>query len=211
MGNETDRRRLPQQARSAGRVDAILEAARLLLQELDLSEVSPRTVASRAGVSPATVYRYFADFDELVDALLVEHSQMAERTVAEALQKSRHRTISGVFELIASAYIDLYTYHPELAIGWKSAALADRQGVIEERSDRSLAIIMGKHLVQRKLVPAFSADDQALLHAQWTTAGTLMGIIIRSEEPARTALIRELLALVHHFATRYQPAAKKRL
>jgi AcrR family transcriptional regulator len=198
-----DQRRVPQQQRSKQCVEAILAAARSLLQTDEPAHISTRDVAARAGVSPAVVYRYFADIDEIVDALLAEHAAIAESMVAEALARSEHQSIGDVFEFVIRSYLDLYSRRRDLTVAWRSPALAERQRHIEEPSDRSLALAVGDHLVTRGLLTELDPRHIALLCAHWTTAGALIGLILRSDEAAKPQLVDELIALAHFFASRY--------
>lgn len=56
-------------ARRAETVERLLLAAATLLDEMGHDDLAMRTVAQRAGVSPATVYSYFASKDHLLAAL----------------------------------------------------------------------------------------------------------------------------------------------
>lgn len=196
-------RRTPSQDRSARRVAAILTAARSLLQERPASEVSIRAVAERAGTSPASVYRYFDDLDEVLDALVVEHATAAERAVADALAASRHRSVAGVFDLVVRTYLDLYERRPELTVGWRSATLADRQRAIEEASDEGLARVLGAHLQARGLIDAITPEIEARLVADWTVAGTALGLVLAAAPEHRAARTADLAALVRWLADRY--------
>lgn len=196
-------RRAPTQARSAKRVGLVLDAARALLQEHDPAEVTIRAVAERAGTSPASVYRYFDDVDQVIDVLLTEHATEAEQAVAAALDHSRARTVAGVFELVVRTYLDLYDRRPELTVVWRSPALADRQRAVEERSDAGLAVAVGTHLVSRGLLSALTPAVETRLIAHWTTAGALLGVVLRTAGDERAALEAELVALVRWFAGRY--------
>jgi AcrR family transcriptional regulator len=198
-----EQRRVPQQQRSKQCVESILVAARSLLQTDEPAHISTRDVAARAGVSPAVVYRYFADIDEIIDALLAEHAAIAESMVADALARSEHQSIGDVFELVIRGYLDLYTRRRDLTIAWRSPALAERQRHIEDPSDRSLALAVGKHLVAGGLLTELAPREISLLCAHWTTAGALIGLILRSEEADRPQLVDELIALAHFFASRY--------
>ena len=71
-------RRLPRQGRSAARVADILAAARRLLQTDELGDLTVRAIAAEAGVGTASVYRYFADVDEIVDVHL-KRGRVVER------------------------------------------------------------------------------------------------------------------------------------
>lgn len=52
-------RRPPRQDRSTAKIETIVSATARLLAEAQPSESTARTIAAEAGVSPATVYRYF--------------------------------------------------------------------------------------------------------------------------------------------------------
>lgn len=64
-GDAAGRRRLPALQRRA----QILEVARELFSREGIDETSMRNIAGRAGVSPAVLYRHFADKDALLFAL----------------------------------------------------------------------------------------------------------------------------------------------
>ncbi len=196
-------RRAPRQERSTERVAAILDAARELFQELPSQDVSIRSIADRARTSPASVYRYFDDLDQLADALVVEHSEVATTAVADALATSRHTTVSGVFALVAQTYLDLYERRPELTLAWRSAAMAHRQQAIEEASDEGLACTLGTHLCRRRLIDGLTPQIEARLAADWTVAGTVLGLVLRAAPEYRDDRVTDLKALVRWFASRY--------
>lgn len=196
-------RRLPQQGRSAAKIDAIVSATALLLADTQPSELTARTIAIESGVSPATVYRYFRDVDHVVDAVLVEHADAATAAVTEALSASRHRTVAGVFQLVIDTHLRLYSDRPHLTVGWASEELARRRRQIETESDRSMAKQVGRHLVDKGLIVRLTTTEERLLDAHWATAGTLLGIALESDAAGQRALHEELRRLVQHFAGRY--------
>jgi AcrR family transcriptional regulator len=63
------RRRLPKQERSRRLVDAVLEAARLVLTESGSDALTTVNVAQRAGVSVGSLYQYFSGRDALLFAI----------------------------------------------------------------------------------------------------------------------------------------------
>jgi AcrR family transcriptional regulator len=64
------RRRTPKQERSRRLVEAIVEAARLVLAESGPEALTTVNVAQRAGVSVGSLYQYFAGRDALLYAVL---------------------------------------------------------------------------------------------------------------------------------------------
>ncbi len=73
------RRRMPKQERSRRLVDAIVEAARLVLAENGADALTTVNVAQRAGVSVGSLYQYFAGRDALLFAIFeAEHARFTE-------------------------------------------------------------------------------------------------------------------------------------
>ncbi len=61
--------RKPTQERAIATYERLLDAAGELLEELGVERISTNLVAERAGVSPPTLYNYFADKYDLLAAL----------------------------------------------------------------------------------------------------------------------------------------------
>lgn len=196
-------RRSPRQGRSAERVVTILGAARQLLQSDDVGDVTVRRIAAYAGVTPASVYRYFADVDEIVDHLLVEHAEASATAVHDALAAPAPGSVGEVFERVLRAFLDLYADRPDLTIVWRSPALADRQRRHDATADREIAGEIGRHLVQIGLVRQVGPDLHGRLAAHFEVAGALLGAVLRSDGVLRQTLEDDLLALVRHLGSLY--------
>jgi AcrR family transcriptional regulator len=61
----------PRQQRSRANRDQILDTTAALLAELPYPEIGTKLIAERAGVSVGSLYRYFADKDEITRALVL--------------------------------------------------------------------------------------------------------------------------------------------
>lgn len=202
-------RHRPQQDRSSAKVESIVSATALLLRTAHPSDLTARTIAASAGVSPATVYRYFRDVDDVVESVLVAHADAANAAVSAALATSRHRTVAGVFRLVVDTHLRLYEARPDLTATWKSEELAERRRNIEIESDRSLAQQVGRHLVDKGLIAHLTSTEELLLDAHWATAGTLLGRALGADHTASPILLDELRRLVEHFSTRYAPSVRR--
>ncbi|MEQ1507221.1 MAG: TetR/AcrR family transcriptional regulator [Myxococcota bacterium] len=73
-------RRTPKQDRAHATVDAVIEAAARVLVEDGYDRLTTNRVAERAGVSIGTLYQYFPNKDEIVQALV--HRIADERIAA---------------------------------------------------------------------------------------------------------------------------------
>lgn len=198
-------RRRPAQARSTATVAAVLQAARELLQ--DGGELSARTIAARAGIAAPTVYRYFADTDAVIDALVIEHARAAEAMVEEVLATDPGDDIAVTFDRVLDAYLGFYAAHPELTVVWRSTEMAERQRLIEERSDRGLAHRLVSHLV---VGGAIAARDRRIVEARvatyWQMAGVALAAVLQAPGPRERRVAEgDARAFVEHAARRCAP------
>ena len=118
MTTAPTQRREPTQARSRRTVTRILDAAAAIVDEHGVDAATTRTIADRAGVAYPSLYRFFADRDEIFDRLLQRHlADIDDR--AEAAENTWD--ISSAWDLF-SAELDLhiayYREHPSAAKLW---------------------------------------------------------------------------------------------
>ncbi|MCB0862515.1 MAG: TetR/AcrR family transcriptional regulator [Solirubrobacterales bacterium] len=81
-------RREPRQARSRDMVERIVEGAIRVLVSDGYHEASTNRIARQAGVSPGSVYQYFANKEEIVDAISVRMIAATALEMEPALRES---------------------------------------------------------------------------------------------------------------------------
>jgi AcrR family transcriptional regulator len=194
--------RAPQQQRSTARVQAILDAARDLLQRHPEESVTSSTIAAEASVPVSAFYRWFDDVDDLLDVLVAEHAK-ATAVALDAALAEPSASVAEAFERALDAHLALYRARPELTRVWFSTQLAARQAELDLRADQELAHRVGTHLVDSGLIDALDEATAVRLDAHWLTAGALLGALLAAEPAHRDDLELELRALVDHLATRY--------
>jgi AcrR family transcriptional regulator len=113
----TTTRRRPAQERSRRTVERIVDAGAAVLADVGYHQASTNRIAAAAGVSPGTLYGYFAEKDEIVaavidrvvdgfgDAVSPALRAAAGRPVAEAARVDalRDRVADVTFHLVAAA------------------------------------------------------------------------------------------------------------
>lgn len=102
------KRRTPRQARSAGTVASIVEAAAQILERGGLAAFTTNAVAERAGVSIGTLYQYFADKNELLMALARDEMEAALVEVGRALQGGDDPSIEGRVRAMVRAIVHAF-------------------------------------------------------------------------------------------------------
>src|SRR5271168_2013473 len=97
-------RRKPVQRRSRERVEAILKAATDLLAEGGVDALTMRSLAERAEIPTATIYRYFANREEIISAYLDHELERIDEAVAVAVAELDQVTIRSLAETVALAH-----------------------------------------------------------------------------------------------------------
>ncbi|MET9764422.1 TetR/AcrR family transcriptional regulator [Streptomyces sp. NPDC006372] len=100
----TSLRRAPVQRRSAERLTRILDACADLLDEVGYDALSTRAVAQRAGVPIGSVYRFFGNKRQMVDALGQRNLERYSARVTERLAEAG----AGGWRVAMDAVLDEY-------------------------------------------------------------------------------------------------------
>lgn len=111
-------RRAPAQERSRRTVRRIVDAAEAIVSEQGVDAATTRAISQRAKVAAPSLYRFFADRDEILDTLLVrlvaeldERSRAAEETWAPA-------GAEDLVRLEMDLAVDYFRSHPSLSALW---------------------------------------------------------------------------------------------
>jgi AcrR family transcriptional regulator len=167
-------RRTPRQDRSKEMVEAIVQAGMLVLREEGPERLTTKRIAERAGVAVGSLYRYFADKDDVLEAVFrQQHEEFWDKAVlwvprlaALPLEKAvalivdaginRHRAL---YEMHPEFYLDhsvrytLSTFHPngpDRATKWVAMILdchRDELAMASERAAFLLTRALGAVLV----------------------------------------------------------------
>jgi AcrR family transcriptional regulator len=111
----------PVQARSAARLDELLDAAAGVIDEVGYERLTTAMVAERAGASIGTVYRYFPDRIAVLQALARRHLERVAERVATAVLDDAHATWWDAYQAVLEVFIDAYRREP----GFRSLRFGD--------------------------------------------------------------------------------------
>jgi AcrR family transcriptional regulator len=108
LGRSAQLRNEPVQARSAARLEALLDAAASVVEELGYERLTTAMVAERAGASIGTVYRYFPDRIAVLQALAARNLDRVLGQIRVAFTDHHHDTwlsaMSAAFDVFVSAF-----------------------------------------------------------------------------------------------------------
>ena len=106
--NQQVARRKPQQERALEKIGLMLEAATRILDKHGLAGLTTNRVAEVAGVSIGTVYQYFNDKSELLDALAAREVRALSDSVLAALTGPAPAEPGGRVRALVRAVLDAY-------------------------------------------------------------------------------------------------------
>ncbi|MBL1097877.1 TetR/AcrR family transcriptional regulator [Streptomyces coffeae] len=112
------RRRQPVQARSRETVERILDATAALIDEGGVDAVTTRAVAQRAGITAPSLYRFFADREQIIDELVRRHLVRLQAFVAVAEQDWTPSSLLDFVEHELDIYVRYFRAHPNANRLW---------------------------------------------------------------------------------------------
>jgi AcrR family transcriptional regulator len=122
--NTTELTRVPQQARSREKFDAILSATLRLIHAKGYEQVSMREIAREVGVPIASVYQYFPNKLAIVRQLWESYTSTLGEVLASELRAASSDPSTPTIERVVSRVVDHMVDHhrenPELLDVWRS-------------------------------------------------------------------------------------------
>ncbi|MER7406782.1 TetR/AcrR family transcriptional regulator [Streptomyces sp. NPDC000070] len=152
----TSLRRAPVQRRSAERLTRILDACADLLDEVGYDALSTRAVAQRAGVPIGSVYRFFGNKRQMVDALAQRNLERYSERVTQRLREAGDGGWREAMDAVLDEYLEMKRTAPgfslvdfgnQIPVGARQAEpnhrVADRltellSGYLDRRPDEEL-------------------------------------------------------------------------
>ncbi|WP_328404157.1 TetR/AcrR family transcriptional regulator [Streptomyces sp. NBC_00390] len=112
------RRRQPVQARSRETVERILDAAAVLLEDGGVEAVTTRAIAERAGITAPSLYRFFADREQILDALMEQHLERLRASLSEDEAGWSPASLAELVGRELDSFVAYFQAHPNAARLW---------------------------------------------------------------------------------------------
>jgi AcrR family transcriptional regulator len=146
-------RREPTQQRSRRTVRQILDAAEQIVGTQGVDAATTRAIAERAGVAIPSLYRFFADRDEILDALL-------EHMIADLDQHARAAEAAwqpgdpaGLIRLELDTHVAYFEAHPSVVALWFGGQVSPPVVQAIRVRNHALAVRVRALLISHHLVP----------------------------------------------------------
>ncbi|MGK5696843.1 TetR family transcriptional regulator [Streptomyces sp. URMC 128] len=116
MPHATSLRRAPVQRRSAERLARILDACADLLDEVGYDDLSTRAVAQRAAVPIGSVYRFFGNKRQMVDALAQRNLERYSERVTQRLRTAGDGGWREAMDAVLDEYLEMKRTAPGFSL-----------------------------------------------------------------------------------------------
>jgi AcrR family transcriptional regulator len=195
-------RRDPGQQRSREMVGRVVDAAERVLQDVDYQRASTNRIAAAAGVSPGSVYQYFADKDEIFDAVLERLAGRLAGGIVPVLHRAALLEPAPRTRMIVEAVLDAFEREAGLL-----RALIDRTPAAEQQQAVSTIRVRAEEMVYQSLASTPDAvRDLDLDRATWMIVelGAHFPVRYVLDRPpiAREAFVEDLVDLILRVAYR---------
>lgn len=104
----TPLRRRPVQQRSAQRVERMLAACAILIEELGYDGVTTTLIAERAGVAVGSLYQFFPDKRAVVQALTMRNLDYYMDLIGERLAEAPLNHWWDAVDVVFDAYVEMF-------------------------------------------------------------------------------------------------------
>jgi AcrR family transcriptional regulator len=189
-------RKLPTQARSRARVEAILKAAGALFGEVGYDGVTTNLIAERAGVPVGSIYQFFETKDDIIAALVERfqariHKLASEELDAPSAAWDRHVFVAKLVDGIAGIQSEANAFVCMFS-GSQSHARFDGLA-------RELRATLVGHLdrVFADAFPKLAKAERSRMLAAWSDiTGAMIASLDRSKPGERGKLLEELKTIL---------------
>jgi len=190
-------KRHPVQARSAARVDAILDAVATLVARAGLNAVTMRAVAATAGVPTGTIYQFFADKRALIQALALRYVSATPDVVDEVAAGD-----PGSWDEALAAVIDGYARMLREAPAMRALWLAGAMDAATRRFAGAADDAITERL-RALLSDLAGRPPDAATAADWRYIVTLVSVMLRTAFGQHARGDADLLERTERTATLY--------
>lgn len=152
----------PVQARSAARLEALLDAAAAVIDEIGYERLTTAMVAERAGASIGTVYRYFPDRIALLQALGARNLERVLTRVGDEVARPEHENWVAALTAAMALLVEAFRTEP----GFRGLRAGDVIDLRPVPGDRTAKSVIGDRMLDA-LMTRFDIDDSPELRVRF--------------------------------------------
>jgi AcrR family transcriptional regulator len=182
------------QARGQQRIQLLLDVAEQLFAEVGFEATTTNAIAARAGVSPGSLYQFFANKDAIAEALATRYLEQLHATQAYSFAPEVvHLPLDALIDRVVDPLVALHVAHPGFWTLLDGSTVSPRLAVatrnfmdaVHERAEAMFAA-RAPHLSAAERTRCAKVSVQ-LIRAP-------LPLVVAADEAERDAVVRELKA-----------------
>ncbi|MCU1406464.1 MAG: TetR/AcrR family transcriptional regulator [Glaciihabitans sp.] len=196
LGRSAQLRNEPVQARSAARLEALLDAAASVVEELGYERLTTAMVAERAGASIGTVYRYFPDRIAVLQALAARNLDRVLTRIRSEFADDKHDNWLAALTAGFEIFVDAFRTEP----GFRSLRVGDVIDLRPAPSPTTFNSLIAEEML-RILVERYGLDETPEAQFAFETAievtDSLVARAFAREAAGDPAFLNQAKLVVH--------------
>jgi AcrR family transcriptional regulator len=202
MDQQPNARPVVRRARGIQRIASILDAAETVFARIGYDEATTHHIAAQAGISPGSLYQFFANKEAIAKALVVRYAEELQRVYSTVFSlEAATLPFSQWIDQIVDALITFHLTHEAFHALFDAPPSLEVAGLTQQLPLE----------LQTRLELGFQVRAPRLPAAQRRLSATLVVQLFRAvprqilqvEEAERQLLVSELKTLLHRYLEPY--------
>jgi AcrR family transcriptional regulator len=183
------------QARGERRIEQILDVAAQVFAEVGFEAATTNAIAARAGMSPGSLYQFFANKDAIAEALAARFAARLQATREDAFAPEiAALPLDGMIDRVVDPLVAFYLAHPGFLALFAGSDVSPRLAVVTH--DFHEGVVKRAERILAARAPRLPRDKRkrvARVSVQIVRA--LLPLIAAADPAERSAMVDELKAV----------------
>lgn len=199
MDQQKETQAVRRRARGVQRIVSILDAAETVFTEMGYDEATTNHIAAKAGISPGSLYQFFSNKEEIVQALAARYTEELQGVYDSVFSiEAASLPLSQWLDQIFDRLVAFHLAHPAFLLLFSQGASLSQ-------------FASSAHTLQKEVQTRFEAGFQRrapnLSSMQRILCATMsvqlfkaiLPLLLWAEEAERRLLMRELKTVLHRY------------
>jgi AcrR family transcriptional regulator len=202
MDQQQNARPVVRRARGLQRIASILDAAETVFARIGYDEATTHHIAAQAGISPGSLYQFFANKEAIAKALVVRYAEELQRVYSTVFSlEAATLPFSQWIDQIVDALIAFHLTHEAFHALFDAPPSLEVAGLTQQLPRELQTRLELGFQVRAPRLPAVQRRLSATLVVQLFRAVPRQ--ILQVEEAERQLLVSELKTLLHRYLEPY--------
>jgi AcrR family transcriptional regulator len=199
MDQPKETQAIRRRAQGVRRIASILKAAEVVFTEMGYDEATTNHIAAQAGISPGSLYQFFSNKEEIVQALAAQYTEELKLVYESVFSvEAASLPLARWLDQIVDGLVTFHLAHPAFLL------LFSRSSLLSQFSSLALAL---QQEVQIRFEFGFQRRAPTLSATQRILSATMsvqlfkatLPLLLQAEESERELLLHELKTVLHRY------------